>query len=225
MHSTPLNLFSIRTLLLVVISVCAARSNAATIDSLGGLPNAAPPSLQSTALERNTFTVLDNFLPSSTFDTNLDAILVLSERTFVEEVLDDNDLFILTSGPEVNARKWLAYLAPESLSLDLALQNSTILLQSLSGQPSLDSPLGVTATLPPNILPNESFPAQIFLGIDLDKVNSPSLEPSFGSANEFQQFTLSEFVSGSSGSIPEPTSAALLLLSAISSLCHRRRSR
>ena len=219
MHFATSSLFSIRTVLLILITVCAARAHASVVTGLDQSLEPSSSLLQSSELERHTFTVLEDFLPGNSPESDLDAILVLAERSFVEEILGENDFFILTTGLGDSTRRWLAYLAPENLPFDLALQNSTILLQSLAA-PSAPSSTDVATLTAPQA---EAFPAQIFLGIDLASSQSQPLEVSSFSNSQFPEFALSEFFSDSSDSIPEPSSAFLLLLTGIATLCKRRR--
>lgn len=210
------SLFSFRTLFLIVVALCAARSTAAIVSPPGTLPGDLPSGPQSSIFDDGDFTVLENFQPALGGGTGLDAILIPSSEDFVSEVLGDQEFFILSSGSEVNARSWLAYLAPPNVSLQLTIQSSSNFLQSLASFATvpLDTPSPPPAITPP-FVPNEPLEEAsefvVFLGIDLSENESSPLEVNLPANDDLTLFTFSDFIEPAA-SVPEPSSALLAFL-------------
>lgn len=187
------SLFSIRNLILILISLCSVRSLGNTIEAF---PTALSPV--------NSFIVIEGAVPSNNGSSELDALLLQTERERAQQVIGDDEFFILASGPEINARQWLAFLAPENTSFDLTMQQSATLLQSLANfSPGLN-------------------PFQIFLGIDLADIQSTSIE-SFFLQDDLPTFIPTDFIETEPSSVPEPSATLLALIGIISALFRRKR--
>lgn len=225
MNSSFSSLFSIRNFVLVALATF-------TIRSLGATTALTDPfsldSLQSSPLEQAPSSIIESFLLGSISDRNWEVIPVYAERSFIEEVLDGQEYFILTSDSEVNPRIWMSYLAPEGLSFENVVQNTTVSLQALDSG-SLPFP---GDNSPPEVAPAPSglgdgpyeldseVPFEIIFGIDLSEVASSELElMSFLALSNLPQHTLSDF----QGNIPEPSSSLLLSSALTSSLLARKR--
>lgn len=226
MHSLTHSIFSVRNLILIFLAILVARSTSA---SLSNLDSALPSSLQSGSLEQTPPSVLQAFLQGSHLETEIELIPILAERTVIEEILGENDYFILTSNLGSSTRSWLAYLAPEGLSFDLTIQNATISLQSLAAQSQspfeTPSSLGISSASLSNDLPAQEveIPYEIFAGIDLTLIRSSGLENTIFSETNLPEYSVSDFLFTSSGNIPEPSSALLLFGALAGSILKRKR--
>ena len=103
--------------------------------------------------------------------------------------------------------RWLAYLAPENLPLDLALQNSTTCFYNL---PQLPLPRVFSApSLSPLLRPKPSLLKFSWESTWLPPTPSPLKATSVPTARSPSSL-LSEFFTENTDSIPEPSSALLL---------------
>lgn len=225
------SLFSIRNFILVTLAVFTIRSLGVTFNPTDAFfPTEEFSAIQSGELEQAPPSILDAFLQGNNANSELEIIPVFAERDFIEEILDGNDLFILTSDSEVAPRAWLSYLAPEGLPFDLTMLNASIALESLAAGSQaffnettsleIDSISLVTEQHSLDI----QAPFEVFFGIDLTNVASSEIEISTFAEGGLPVHSISDFQGTNlQGSIPEPSSTFLLFLALISPLLARKR--
>ena len=228
MHSNIQFISSARLLILFFLSLSTVRSLGVTSDFPTFPSESLSPSGPATDLESGSITILEDFMPGLGGGSALDAILVPGERRDIEEVLDGAELFIFSLGSEVNARQWLAYLAPETFAFDVAVQNSSAFLQSLVDSSTVPfegtiSP-EIATELATNNVPPAQFPFQIFLGIDLQDSNSAELEVDFTTQNDIPIFQPIDFLIQDAVNVPEPSAFTLIFLALTGSLSRRKRA-
>lgn len=216
MHTFTRSLFSIRNAFFIVVVVLTARSTADSISSFEIFPNSNQ--------ESPDIIVLEDFQPGIGGNSSLDAILLPTTSDVASNLLGSDSFFLLSSGPEVNARTWLSHLAPPNESFDLIIQNSINTLQSLIT--NSNAPFENTLSpFSPSSANSVADPTSyvVFLGIDLADSESPDLEVPGPSNNTTTSFIFSDFTSPSAASIPEPSSALLLLFAFAKTLSRRKR--